>query len=142
MRRAIAALTVSACLLVAGCSSSGSDTSSTKSDGGSSPSVPGLKGTVNAHGTVTAKDGKVEIELDDKYFEPTYIKATAGEELTLELKNEGSLEHNFTLTGTDVDQDIEAGKTATVKVKVPDASTVYFCEYHQGAGMQGAFVVS
>ena len=62
---------------------------------------------MNAHGTVVAKDGKVEVELDDKYFQPTFIKAKAGEKLTLELKNEGSLEHNFTLTGTKINEDIE-----------------------------------
>jgi plastocyanin len=142
MRRAIALISLSACLLVAGCSSSGGDSSSGSGDSVSTPSVPGLKGTVNTHGTLVAKDGKVEVELDDKYFEPTFIKAKAGEKLTLELKNEGSLEHNFSLTGTKVNEDIEAGDTKTVTVTVPDTPTVYFCEYHQSAGMQGAFLVT
>ncbi|MCU1356203.1 MAG: cytochrome [Acidimicrobiales bacterium] len=143
MSRLIAA-TALACLLIAGCSSSGGDSSAkaTKTNKTNTPSIPGLKGSVNDHGTKTVSGGKVEVELDDDYIGPTFIKAAAGTKLTLELKNGGSKEHNFSLTGTKVNEDIEPGKSVSVDVTVPDTSTVYFCEYHQAKGMQGGFIVS
>ena len=43
------------------------------------------------HGTkdVSGETGKVEIEMYDDYFEPTILKGTPGQTVTLELKNEG-----------------------------------------------------
>jgi plastocyanin len=82
--------------------------------------------------------GKTEVELDDDYFEPKTITGDAGETLTLELKNEGSNEHNFTLDEQSVDQDVEAGEEAEVTVKVPKSGKLtFYCKYHRSQGMTG-----
>jgi hypothetical protein len=41
--------------------------------------------------------GETEVELDDYYFEPTVLKAKPGSKITPELKNEGKVEHNFSI---------------------------------------------
>ena len=95
------------------------------------------KGTKDVSSKSSAK---LEVELDDKYFEPTFIKAKAGEKLTLELKNEGSLPHTFSSDTLSVDQQVDPGKSMTLSVTVPDSGVVFqfHCDFHQNAGMVGA----
>jgi plastocyanin len=82
--------------------------------------------------------GKTELEMDDDYFEPKTVKGDPGQEMTLELKNEGNEEHNFTLTEQSVDQDVEAGEEAEVTVTVPQSGTLtFYCKYHRSKGMEG-----
>ena len=82
--------------------------------------------------------GKTEVELDDDYFDPKTITGDAGETITLELKNEGSNEHNFTLDAQSVDQDVEAGDEAEVTVTLPKSGTLtFYCKYHRSQGMTG-----
>ena len=99
-----------------------------------------LSGKVNNEGTKDATGaGELEVEADDFYFKPTFIKATAGQKLTLELKNEGSAAHTFTSTDLGVDKELKPGDTATVEITVPSAdASAFFCRFHQGGGMQGA----
>jgi plastocyanin len=97
---------------------------------------------VNIKGTkdVSSKSSaKLEMEMDDKYFNPTFIKAKAGEKITLELKNEGSLPHTFTSDGLSVDQQVDPGKSAKLTFTVPSDGQVFqfHCNFHQAAGMIG-----
>jgi plastocyanin len=97
-----------------------------------------LEGKVNDEGTKTAKNNKIDVEQDDFYFKPTYIKAKKGT-LTVELENEGNAPHTFTIDSLDIDKELQPGKKATVKVKVPSSSAVaFYCRFHKGQGMQGA----
>jgi len=110
-------------------------------EGGTS-TVGGEK--ANDHGSQDVSgESELDLELDDFYFKPTVINGTAGEKLTLHLENEGSTEHNFSLTDQGIDQDVEAGEKAEVSVTFPDSGTlVFFCKYHQDMGMRGAIEVS
>lgn len=59
--------------------------------------------------------------------------------LALELKNEGSTEHNFTLAAQHVDQDVDRGETKTVTVTIPQPGELkFFCKYHRSRGMARA----
>src|ERR1051326_7199700 len=62
-----------------------------------------LSGKVNTRGTATATAGTFEVEQDDFYFKPTFIKAQPGMHLTIALHNEGKAQHTFTSSelGTD-----------------------------------------
>jgi plastocyanin len=95
----------------------------------------------NDHGTKDVSgESKVEVELDDDYFEPTVLEGKPGERVTLELKNEGGSEHNLTIDEFQIDQDVEPGDEAEVEVTFPDSGTLtFFCKYHRGQGMAGAF---
>jgi plastocyanin len=97
-----------------------------------------LEGEVNDEGTGTAKNNKISVEADDFYFDATYIKTKKGT-LTVALENEGNAPHTFTIDSLDIDKEIQPGKKATVKVKVPSSSAVaFYCRFHKGQGMQGA----
>jgi plastocyanin len=95
----------------------------------------------NDHGTKDVSgESKVEVELDDDYFEPTVLEGKPGERVTLELKNEGGSEHNLTIDELQIDQDVEPGDEAEVEVTFPESGTLtFFCKYHRGQGMAGAF---
>jgi plastocyanin len=98
-----------------------------------------VSGKVNNHGTKSAKGGSIEIEQDDFYFGPTFVKAKPGTTLTVELKNEGQAEHNFSVTGQNIDQNVEPGQSVTVTVDVPaSGNLLFFCKFHQSLGMQGS----
>jgi plastocyanin len=100
------------------------------------------KGTKDVSGASSA-----ELELNNEenvyYFEPTILKGTAGQKMTLELSNEGSALHNFSVTDQNVDQDVPSGQKAEVTVTFPQSGTlVFFCKYHQTLGMVGALEVA
>jgi len=100
------------------------------------------KGTKDVSGASSA-----ELELNNEgnvyYFEPTILKGTAGQKMTLELSNEGSALHNFSVTDQNVEQDVPSGQKAEVTVTFPQSGTlVFFCKYHQTLGMVGALEVA
>jgi plastocyanin len=82
--------------------------------------------------------------MDDNYFKPKTITGKAGSTVKIELKNEGSNEHNFKIDSQkQADADVAPGKNATVSVKIPTSGTVqFYCEYHKGLGMVGTVKAS
>jgi plastocyanin len=130
--------------LVSGCGSSNSSAGSTESSssGGGKKTVAGVQ--ANDHGTKTASSsGKTEVELDDFYFEPTVIRGKPGAKVRLELKNEGTTEHTFTIDSQGVNQDLQPGDEAEVTVTIPKSRAVsFYCKFHKSSGMAGALAVS
>lgn len=109
-----------------------------ESEGGGQITIGADK--ANDHGTkdVSGAD-EADVELDDFYFEPTVLKGTPGQQIKLELENEGSATHNFTLTDQSVDQTIDAGDDAEVTVTFPQSGMLeFFCKFHRAMGMVGA----
>lgn len=151
MRRSVLTLAVLVTALVpvlAGCGSSSSSSSSTtteSSSGGGGGGKKKIAGVVaNDHGTKTVEDtGKTEVELDDFYFEPTVLQGKAGEKVELELKNEGTVEHSFTVESQGIDKDLEPGDEGEVTVTIPKSGAIsFFCKYHKSEGMAGALAVT
>jgi plastocyanin len=100
--------------------------------------------TANFHeeADVTGDDSH-ELELDDNYFEPTILKGTAGQEITLELFNEGGNIHNFSITEQNISEDLQKGGKKEVEVKFPaEGALRFFCQYHQELGMRGELKVA
>ena len=98
--------------------------------------------SANDHGSKQVS-GTAEVELDDFYFDPTVLKAKPGAKVTLNLKNEGKVKHNFDLDPQKIDQDIDPGKSATVTVTIPKSGQLsFFCKYHKSMGMAGALQAS
>jgi plastocyanin len=95
------------------------------------------KGTKNVSGKTNAK---IEEELDDKYFKPTFIKAKAGQTIAITAKNEGSLPHTFTSDALSVDKELQPGKTAKFTITVPSSGEAFqfHCTFHESQGMVGA----
>lgn len=146
----VAVLALGLVPLLAGCGSSSSSSSgsteggSTESSGsgGGQRTIAGVK--ANDHGTKAVEDkGKTEVELDDFYFAPTVLEGKPGEKVTLELKNEGQVEHSFTIKSANIDKDLEPGDEGEVTVTIPKSGAIsFYCKYHKGSGMAGALAVT
>ena len=92
----------------AGCGGSSNSSSSSTSEsggGGGKKTIAGVPANDPGGKNVS---GEAEVELDDYYFEPTVLHGKPGSQVTLELKNEGSIEHNFTIDSQKIDKDVEA----------------------------------
>ena len=128
------------CLVFAAAGCGGSSSSSgDESESTTSTTIGGTQ--VESHGTkdVSSESGKVEIELYDNYFEPTILKGKPGQMVELELKNEGSAEHTFTIAEQSVNKEIQPGDETETEVKFPASGDLKFvCMFHQGEGMIGA----
>jgi plastocyanin len=73
----------------------------------------------------------VELVAQDFSFEPTTLDLPAGEEVTVNLVNEGEAEHSFTVEELDVETEAEGGESSEVSLTAPDEGTVeFFCKYH------------
>jgi len=86
---------------------------------------------------------KVAVKAAGFAFNPTAISLTAGEDVQFVIENGDEVEHNLTVEGLDVDQDVAGGKTAPAEVTEDlKAGTYQFhCEYHP-AQMQGTVTVT
>ena len=66
---------------------------------------------------------------------------TAGAEVSVEVTNEDSFEHNFTFAEANANQDVEGGEDATVTFTAPAAGYEFLCKYHPQA-MRGTVTVT
>jgi len=138
----VAAIGLFLALGAAGCGgASSSSKSTTGAAKGGKAKIAGQ--TVNDHGTKTVSGDETEMELDDYYFEPTLLRGKPGANVKLELRNEGSAEHNLTIASQGIDKDVEAGEDATVTVTIPKSGIVaFYCKYHRSMGMAGALTTN
>jgi plastocyanin len=147
----VTALSLSVVVGLAACSSDSSDSSG--SSGSSTTTKAAAKvpvslcGTVNNTGTKDiSADGataKIEVEADNFYFNPTFIKAAPSQKVTVELKNEGTVAHTFTLDALNIDKEVQPGESAEVEVTAPaNGDAPFFCRFHKDNGMQGALFIA
>lgn len=147
-------------LLMAACGGDGDDADSTDSGSETASNTEAAGGTPTpiAEETMALTGGEsanfheeadvsgetsIELELDDNYLKPTVLKGKAGQEITLELFNEGGNIHNFSITAQNISQDLEKGGKKEVKVKFPESGAVpFFCKYHSELGMRGELKVA
>jgi plastocyanin len=122
-----------------------SNTPTTPSGNGTTPAPSGSAEPITKKGTkdVTALT-KFSIEAHNDggqyYFDPTFLKAKAGQKVTVELENKGTVPHNFSITALNVNKDLAVGKTQTITFTLPASGDVpFFCEYHHASGMRGSF---
>jgi plastocyanin len=132
-------------VLVLGAACSKSNSSSESSEGGGTIKIG--SDNANDHGTKTVSGGSFELEADNDgeefYFKPTILTGQAGQKVTLEVKNEGDTEHNFSIDDQKIDEDLEAGKSAEVDVTFPQSGVVeFYCKYHRARGMAGELKAS
>ena len=137
---AAAALTTLAACSSSSPSASGSSSGSNKITIGSDQA--------NDHGTQDAT-GKTTFEIEATndssgyYFNPTILQGSAGQSITLDIKNNGSVPHNFSITSMNVNVTVEPGASQEVKVTFPQTGTVeFFCSFHHALGMAGELSVA
>lgn len=148
MKMILGLLTI-AVLALAACGSSNNSSSGTSAGSSSGSAVASSSSGGGGYGSggskttaaVSSSSGSSsnEVEMYDDYFKPKTITGKPGSTVKIELKNEGSNEHNFKIDSQkQADADVKPGGKATVSVKIPTSGTVqFFCEYHKGLGMVG-----
>jgi YVTN family beta-propeller protein len=99
--------------------------------------------TFNDHGTVDVRGkDEIDVEADDDYFEPTFLRGTPGQTLKLVVENESSSLHNLSIPGLGVDTNVPPHASAEIEVTFPQfGSTPFFCRFHTALGMNGALLV-
>jgi plastocyanin len=109
----LAALLVTAAVVVAGCGGD-DDESGSGNDG-------------DGRGAAQS----VELTAANFTFDPATIEAEPGQEIKVTLVNDDSAEHSFTVEDLDVEVEAEGGESADVTFTAPDSGSVEFhCEYH------------
>ena len=90
------------------------------------------------------RDGKagaaaIEVTLQDDEFAPEVLRLEAGTEVTVEVRNDGSSGHNFTIDELDLSTGtVEPGRVVTATFEVPIGTTGFRCTFHPG--MDGEIV--
>ena len=85
------------------------------------------------------------VEGYDFRFDPKVLNVKTGQKVTLTFKNEGTAEHNFSITNLSVDQDAQPGAAKTVTFAAPGSAgdVQFFCSYHKDShNMMGTLHVS
>jgi plastocyanin len=79
------------------------------------------------------------LDAGDYYFKGTFISGRPGQALTLEIKNVGTVVHNFSIPAQRISQDIQPkSERVNVDVTFPESGAVQFlCNYHSAQGMNG-----
>ena len=99
-----------------------------------------LRGVTYAdHGTKDVRNvSKLELEADDYYFSPTFLRGTPGQKLTLIVESEAATLHNISIPALGIDRDIPPKGKVQVDVTFPASGTLaFFCKFHGPVGMNG-----
>jgi len=82
----------------------------------------------------------VAVTATDNAFDPSDITAGAGS--SIEVINEGEAPHNFSVTGSGIDVDIDPGESMSIDTSELEAgSHDVECKFHAGAGMTATLTV-
>ena len=106
---------------------------------GCSSSSSGKKTSSGGGGATT-----IQLTAKDFSFSPATISAKAGQKVTVSFKNDGSVEHNFSISSLNVDKDAEKGASETVSFTPTQSGDIqFFCKYHKVSNnMVGTLTVS
>ncbi|WP_010677166.1 cupredoxin domain-containing protein [Bacillus timonensis] len=85
---------------------------------------------------------KIEVEMNDDYFNPKAITIPNGKPIVLVLRNNGVKEHTFTVEKLGIDYEVKPKQIKIVTV-APKTSGTYelICRYHSKEGMKGQVIV-
>ncbi|MEH7224604.1 cupredoxin domain-containing protein [Bacillus sp. JJ1566] len=85
---------------------------------------------------------KIEVELNDDYFNPKAITIPHGKPFVLVMKNNGVKEHTFTVEKLGIDYVVKPKqvKIVTMGPKMPGTYEL-ICRYHAKEGMVGEVIV-
>jgi plastocyanin len=112
--------------------------------GGGGATTTGAAAAATTTTAAPAGGGDQEIKLVAKgtTWDTDTLDLQAGTEYTVEVDNQDSIEHNFTLADADANQDVAGGEDVKVTFTAPAAGSYeFFCKYHQAA-MTGTVTVT
>jgi plastocyanin len=127
-------------LVAAGCGGGDDNGGASASATTAAPETTSAPGTTAAAGG--GADNELQLTAQGTAWDTTSFDLKSGASYTLEVTNEDSIEHNFTFTEGDANQDIEGGEDAKVTFTAPAAGSYQFiCKYHPAA-MKGTITVT
>src|SRR2546426_1498934 len=91
------------------------------------------------HGTKDVRNqSRLELEADDYYFSPTFLRGKPGQKLTLLMESEASTLHNISIPALGIDKDIPPKGKVQFDVSFPaSGGLAFFCKFHGALGMNG-----
>ncbi|MDE3074682.1 MAG: cupredoxin domain-containing protein [Chloroflexota bacterium] len=141
-------------IALAGCGGSAAGSAGSSAPAGSAAAAGGgavvgqkAPGPFTPNGSATVTGGKADIQATDTLkWQPNMLTVTAGEKVTLSIKNAGATAHNFDSPALQVKAtDVPAGKTTEVTFTAPSQAGTYqfWCSIpgHAEAGMVGEVIV-
>lgn len=121
--------------LASACSSGNSGTTATTSAPQETTTAPPA--------SPSSAGNQVTIKLVDFSFEPATVTASTSQDIV--LTNTGAALHNFSIEGTSIDQDVQAGQSVTLTAPGPSfkpGTYTFFCKYHRAQGMVGTLTAT
>lgn len=108
-----------------------------------------LLGVQNTEEQVDQRVQRIEVEARDFQYNPSQIRAQAGEPLSIRLINNGETEHNieFELPAGDekLEENLQPGERGTLEFTAPEEPGTYtiYCPVgdHRERGMTGELIV-
>jgi plastocyanin len=73
-------------------------------------------------------------------FSPSDLSVGQGQ--TLVVRNAGSVQHTFTVTGQGIDVTLQPGQSQRVTIDLAPGEYKFFCSFHQSMGMTGTLTVA
>jgi plastocyanin len=124
----VAALLIVSSLLLAACGGGGDDGGETG-------------------GTATSEDGGAAtftVDAKEFVFDPATLSVPADEEVTVEIVNGGTVEHDFTIDEASVKIATPATETVSGSFTVAAGTYTFYCSVpgHREAGMEGTLTAS
>jgi plastocyanin len=91
------------------------------------------------HGTKDVRTvSKLELEADDYYFSPTFLRGKPGQKLTLIVESEAGTLHNISIPALGIDKDVPPKGKVQLTVTFPASGELAFsCKFHGSLGMNG-----
>lgn len=127
-------------LVAAGCGGGDDNGGASASATTAAPETTSAPGTTAAAGG--GADNELQLTAQGTAWDTTSFDLKSGASYTLEVTNKDSIEHNFTFTEGNANQDIEGGEDAKVTFTAPAAGSYQFiCKYHPAA-MKGTITVT
>lgn len=89
------------------------------------------------------ESGTLAVTAVDNSFDPSTLSAAAGAEVTVELTNDGSNPHTFTIDDLEVDTgSIAGGESGSATFTMGEESVTFYCAIHGEATMSGTIEAS
>jgi uncharacterized cupredoxin-like copper-binding protein len=136
MQRWAAVAVLAAGLVLGGCGGGG---------GSDKAKSSGDRGAQADKTAVVAPDGpKLEVSAKEFAFTPSTLTMKAGQPTDIVLKNEGSIEHDFSVSAAGFELPVPASGIGDLVLTIAKPGTYQFhCSVpgHEGAGMKGTITV-
>ena len=114
-------------------------------NGGSASATTAAPETTGAPATTAAGGGgedELKLTASGTAWNTTSLDMTSGAQVSIEVNNEDSIQHNFTFEAAQANMDLPANEDATVTFTAPAAGTYDFlCKFHPSA-MKGTVTVT